>query len=70
MTEQRWRYPMLLDLTIWLVTVLLGSFGMLGYITYGSDTDSVITKNLPGTSLSLSLSLSFCVLLLIIISFT
>jgi len=62
MTEQRWRYPMLLDLTIWLVTVLLGSFGMLGYITYGSDTDSVITKNLPGT-------LSLFVLLLIIISF-
>eukprot|EP01087_Luapelamoeba_hula_P016550 TRINITY_DN5095_c0_g2_i3.p1 TRINITY_DN5095_c0_g2~~TRINITY_DN5095_c0_g2_i3.p1 ORF type:complete len:434 (-),score=59.70 TRINITY_DN5095_c0_g2_i3:84-1385(-) len=46
MTVQRFRYPMLLDLTLLIVTGLLMSFGVLGYLTYGDSTSSVITENL------------------------
>ncbi len=48
MSRNKGRYTFLLDMTLALVTLMLGSFGILGYLTFGSDTEDVITLNLPG----------------------
>jgi proton-coupled amino acid transporter len=47
MNRDKLRYPLLLDIVLCLVTLMLGSFGVLGYLTYGNDTKDVITLNLP-----------------------
>lgn len=52
MSRYRDRYTFLLDMTLATVTLLLGGFGMLGYLTYGDDTNSVITLNLPAGPLT------------------
>lgn len=47
MTQYGQRYFHLLHITVFLVAVLLSSFGILGYATYGDQTSDVITMNLP-----------------------
>ena len=46
MAENRPRFPLYLHLTIAMVSVILGSFGMLGYMIYGSDVPQIVTNTL------------------------
>ena len=39
----------LLDAALLLVTILLGAFGVIGYMTYGDSVHDIIVADLPGT---------------------
>jgi len=64
MVAQVWRYPLLLDIVLVIVTALLGSFGVLGYLTYAGDTDAVITNNLPSGAVTDSVKIALTVAIL------
>lgn len=46
MAENRPRFPLYLHLTLAVVSGILGSFGMLGYMIYGSNVPQIVTDTL------------------------
>ena len=46
MAENRPRFPLYLHLTLAVVSSILGSFGMLGYMIYGSGVPQIVTDTL------------------------
>ena len=50
MAENRARFPLYLHLTLGIVSVILGSFGILGYMIYGSNVPQIVT-NTMGTQI-------------------
>eukprot|EP00050_Salpingoeca_kvevrii_P015154 m.44036 g.44036 ORF g.44036 m.44036 type:complete len:490 (+) comp6184_c0_seq1:2677-4146(+) len=46
------KYPRYLHITIALITVILGSFGILGYLKYGADVEQIIVSELPNGALA------------------
>ena len=50
MAENRSRFPLYLHLTLGIVSVILGSFGVLGYMIYGSNVPQILT-NTMGTQI-------------------
>lgn len=44
MRENPKRFPLLLVVTLVFVSLLLGSFGVLGYLTYGRHVCAVLSK--------------------------
>lgn len=46
MAENRPRFPLYLHLTLAVVSGILGSFGMLGYMIYGSSVPQIVTDTL------------------------
>lgn len=46
MAENRPRFPLYLHLTLAIVSSILGSFGMLGYMIYGSGVPQIVTDTL------------------------
>jgi len=46
MGSNRPRFPLYLHLTLCQVSVILGSFGILGYLVYGSDVPQIVTNTL------------------------
>lgn len=49
MGNNRPRFPLYLHLTLAQVSVILGSFGILGYLVYGSNVPQIVTDTLPLT---------------------
>ena len=47
MAENRHRFPLYLHLTIILVSLILGGFGILGYFVYGSAVAQIVTESMP-----------------------
>ena len=45
--KQPRRYTIMLDIALVIVTLILGSFGLTGYLTYGACTQQTITLNFP-----------------------
>eukprot|EP00047_Mylnosiga_fluctuans_P017265 m.60122 g.60122 ORF g.60122 m.60122 type:complete len:430 (-) comp7006_c0_seq2:144-1433(-) len=52
MREKRGQFTMLLRAAVICVTVILGSFGILGYLVYGPDVDQIIISELPDNGVS------------------
>lgn len=48
MAENRRKYPCFLHIALASMSVLLGSFGIIGYISYSDKTCQIITQNLHG----------------------
>lgn len=48
MAENRHRYPRFLHITVVLLTMIFGSFGIVGYLAYGEKTCQILTANLTG----------------------
>jgi len=46
MAENRPRFPLYLHLTLAIVSCILGSFGLLGYLIYGSGVPQIVTCTL------------------------
>lgn len=46
MAENRPRFPLYLHLALGIVSTILGSFGMLGYLIYGSNVPQIVTDRL------------------------
>lgn len=46
MAENRPRFPLYLHLALGIVSTILGSFGMLGYMIYGSNVPQIVTDTL------------------------
>lgn len=46
MAENRPRFPLYLHLALGVVSTILGSFGMLGYVIYGSNVPQIVTDRL------------------------
>ena len=66
MQGNRHRFGTFLYAAIFLVTIILGSFGISGYLCYGNDVNQIITKNLPSdlhivklTSITLCIGIIF-----------
>jgi proton-coupled amino acid transporter len=68
MNKDALRYPLLLDIVLCLVTLMLGSFGILGYLTYGNDTKDVITLNLPEDA-ALTYVVKVCLIIAIVFTY-
>ncbi len=49
MAENRSRYPCYLHISLALLSTLYGSFGILGYLRFGSETNQIVTENLEGS---------------------
>ena len=64
---QRKKCKQVTNVSILIISVLLLSFGALGYITYGADTSSVITLNMeaPGNYMIAIVQIGYCFALLI-----
>jgi len=48
MAENRHRYPRFLHITVVFLTMIFGSFGIVGYLAYGEKTCQILTANLTG----------------------
>ena len=46
MAENRPHFPLYLHLTLAIVSLILGSFGVLGYMIYGSNVPQIVTNTL------------------------
>ena len=55
MAENRARYPCYMHISLALLSTILGSFGTLGYLRYGDETNQIVTENLEGTAIVISL---------------
>lgn len=49
MAENRRRYPCYLHISLCLLSTILGSFGVVGYLRYGDETSQIVTENLQGS---------------------
>ncbi len=47
MAENRHRFPLYLHFAIGTLSVILGCFGMLGYIVYGEEVNQIVTESFP-----------------------
>ena len=57
MAENRGRYPCYLHMSLTLLSLILGSFGILGYLRYGHNTHQIVTENLEGSVIVIILRL-------------
>lgn len=48
MAENRKKYPCFLHLSLFLLSGILGTFGVIGYLAYGEKTCQIVTSNLHG----------------------
>eukprot|EP00795_Rhopilema_esculentum_P009071 gene9071-16723_t len=55
MAENRGRYPCYLHISLVLLSSILGSFGTLGYLRYGDETNQIVTENLEGSLIVIAL---------------
>jgi len=55
MAENRGRYPCYLHISLFLLSSILGSFGTLGYLRYGNETNQIVTENLEGSAIVIAL---------------
>ena len=55
MAENRGRYPCYLHISLFLLSSILGSFGTLGYLRYGEETNQIVTENLEGSAIVIAL---------------
>ena len=55
MAENRGRYPCYLHISLFLLSSILGSFGVLGYLRYGAETNQIVTENLNGSVIVIAL---------------
>ena len=55
MAENRGRYPCYLHISLALLSSILGSFGTLGYLRYGNETNQIVTENLEGSAIVIAL---------------
>ena len=55
MAENRARYPCYLHISLALLSTILGSFGTLGYLRYGEETNQIVTENLEGSAIVIAL---------------
>ena len=55
MAENRGRYPCYLHISLFLLSSILGSFGTLGYLRYGDETNQIVTENLEGSVIVIAL---------------
>ncbi len=51
MAENRHRYPCFLHISLCLLSTILGSFGVLGYLRFGNETNQIVTENLKGSAI-------------------
>eukprot|EP00794_Sanderia_malayensis_P009113 gene9113-10086_t len=49
MAENRHRYPCYLHISLALLSSILASFGILGYLRFGNETNQIVTENLEGS---------------------
>lgn len=50
--EEREAFPWVLKSSMFAVTALFTSFGVVGYMAYGDNTEGLITENLPGGAIT------------------
>lgn len=48
MAENRHKYPLFLHISLTLLSLILGTFGIVGYLKFGDNTCQIITSNLHG----------------------
>ena len=48
MAENRHRYPCFLHVSLFLLSLILGTFGIVGYLAFGDMTCQIVTSNLNG----------------------
>ena len=61
MNENRPNFPRYLHGAIILVSVILGTFGIFGYLHYMDDIEQLISDNLPYGTLSITVRVTLCV---------
>ena len=61
MKENRKNFRNYLHGAIFLVSVVLGIFGILGYIHYADEVEQLISDNLPYGTLSIAIQVTLCV---------
>ena len=64
MADNRPRFPLYLQLAIAQVSVILGSFGILGYLIYGSNVPQIVTDTLPSGPLAQGIRVTLCIAVL------
>ena len=64
MAGNRPRFPLYLQLAIAQVSVILGSFGILGYLIYGSNVPQIVTDTLPSGPLAQGIRVTLCIAVL------
>ena len=64
MADNRPRFPLYLQLAISQVSVILGSFGILGYLIYGSTVPQIVTDTLPSGPLAQGIRITLCIAVL------
>lgn len=47
MAESRHRFPLYLHFAIGSLSVILGCFGILGYVVYGEEVNQIVTESFP-----------------------
>ena len=47
MAENRHRFPLYLHFAIGTLSVILGCFGILGYVVYGEEVNQIVTESFP-----------------------
>lgn len=47
MAENRHRFPLYLHFAIGALSVILGCFGILGYVVYGEEVNQIVTESFP-----------------------
>ena len=64
MKENRKNYPRYLHGAILLVSIILGTFGIFGYIHFGDGVEQLISDNFPYGTLSIIVQITVCVAVL------
>ena len=53
---------------VFILTTILSTFGIVGYLNYGDATEQMINKNLPSDT-GLSISINICLIVGVILTF-
>ena len=61
MKENRKNYPRYLHGAVLLISIILGTFGIFGYIHFGDGVEQLISDNLPYGTLSIIVQITVCV---------
>ena len=59
--QDKKKFPRVLKNTITVVTGLYASFGIFGYLAFASDTNEIITLNMPGSTVATIVKFSLCI---------